>query len=589
MKYRKEIDGLRAIAVIPVILFHAGLVLFQGGFLGVDVFFVISGYLITTIIITEIENKKFSFLNFYNRRIRRIVPALFAMLLVVTIVSPFFMTPNNLKTYGESLVATLLSANNILLYYTSGYWSIATCFKPLFHTWSLGVEEQYYFLIPILLCFLSKISASKKYYYFFTAVIIFSLIASFSVTSKDFVFLMLFTRAWEIGLGSLLSIYMLREKTLQENRYLSLIGLSLIIISYIVVSGNHQLQTLFNLVPVIGALLVIRYHTENSIGHSVLTSKPFCFIGLISYSVYLWHQPLFAFLNLYSEYPPQLYLRLLMALLSIPLGYFSWKYIERPCRNGFFSDKVFYTVISFLFIAGLIAGFTSYATFGFQSLTPKLSYGVNPGKYNDSVFKLEKNNFPVNHKKNILVIGDSFARDFVNMIRQNVSMSKLNINYLPDYVENEKLTIHLLSESNCVIYVSSDGLDGYFPNNLFSETKQIDKFLTSHTHAPVYIVGTKNFGWNNNFLKHISLSNTKEIRVRPLKPQITANKIMEKAAGKNYIDIFKLIVDKNGKVPIYDNTNHIIAFDTNHLTKYGAKFIGKLLINKTALSKIFAS
>ena len=151
MKYRAEIDGLRALAVVPVILFHAGFEFFSGGFVGVDVFFVISGYLITTILIEDIDNERFSIVNFYERRARRILPALFFVMLACIPFAWMWMLPDPLENFGQSLVAATLSANNVLLYLTTGYWDLASEFKPLLHTWSLGVEEQYYVLFPLLL------------------------------------------------------------------------------------------------------------------------------------------------------------------------------------------------------------------------------------------------------------------------------------------------------------------------------------------------------------------------------------------------------------------------------------------------------
>ena len=149
MKYRAEIDGLRALAVVPVILFHAGFELFSGGFVGVDVFFVISGYLITTILIEDIESQRFSLVNFYERRARRILPALFFVMLVCIPFAWMWMLPYQMKDFSQSLVAVSLFASNILFWRESGYFAAAAEEKPLLHTWSLAVEEQYYVLFPI--------------------------------------------------------------------------------------------------------------------------------------------------------------------------------------------------------------------------------------------------------------------------------------------------------------------------------------------------------------------------------------------------------------------------------------------------------
>ena len=151
LEYRKEIDGLRAIAVLPVMFFHAGLNFIQGGFYGVDVFFVISGYLITSMILHQKSNSAFSIMNFYERRARRILPALIIVMLACIPFAFILMQPDDLENFGQSLISTSLMANNVLLYLTSGYWDLTSEFKPLLHTWSLGVEEQFYIIFPMLI------------------------------------------------------------------------------------------------------------------------------------------------------------------------------------------------------------------------------------------------------------------------------------------------------------------------------------------------------------------------------------------------------------------------------------------------------
>lgn len=201
MNFRSDLNGVRALAVLPVLFFHARLPLFSGGFLGVDVFFVISGYLITEKLFASFVSGKFSFANFYDNRIRRIIPALLVVSACTTALSFLFMVPYSLRNYGESLVATMLSANNILLYLTSGYWSVAAEFKPLYHTWSLGVEEQYYFVAPLLLYFLYRNIGHRDAA--MRGIVLFILALSFILTlvasDKEFKFLIIFFRAWELG------------------------------------------------------------------------------------------------------------------------------------------------------------------------------------------------------------------------------------------------------------------------------------------------------------------------------------------------------------------------------------------------------
>lgn len=199
---RNDITGLRALAVVPVLLFHAKVPFIPGGFLGVDLFFVISGFLITGDIIRRIEEGKFSFVSFYDRRARRILPALLLVIIAVCLLAPFFMVPYDIKNLGQSVFASIFAANNILLFLTSGYWSHAAEFKPLYHTWSLGVEEQYYFLVPIML--LLAYTFYRKFLSFYVVIFLVlwaSFLHSYFASNSEYNFLIIFTRAWELMVG----------------------------------------------------------------------------------------------------------------------------------------------------------------------------------------------------------------------------------------------------------------------------------------------------------------------------------------------------------------------------------------------------
>ena len=218
MKYRKEIDGLRAFAVIPVILFHAGFELFSGGFVGVDIFFVISGYLITTIILSEKEKGIFSLVNFYERRARRIIPALFLVMLVSTIFSWFWLSPSHMKDFSESLVAVSVFSSNILFWKETGYWGVENELKPLLHTWSLAVEEQYYVLFPLFLMLMWRFR--KRWIlssFFIVALGSLSLShwAAFNQPTANF--FLLLTRGWELAIGAGIAFYFLYRKPVMRS------------------------------------------------------------------------------------------------------------------------------------------------------------------------------------------------------------------------------------------------------------------------------------------------------------------------------------------------------------------------------------
>ena len=231
MKYRPEIDGLRALAVIPVILFHAGFELFSGGFVGVDVFFVISGYLITTILIDDIENKRFSIVNFYEKRARRILPAMFFVMLVCIPFAWMLMMPSQMTDFSQSLVAVSLFSSNILFWLESDYFAAATEQKPLLHTWSLAVEEQYYVLFPIFLILAWRYGKNRAFGMIVVMAAISLLLSEWGWRNKTSAnFYLAPTRAWELLAGSI-TAFIVQKRGVQKNNFLALLGLSAIIFS----------------------------------------------------------------------------------------------------------------------------------------------------------------------------------------------------------------------------------------------------------------------------------------------------------------------------------------------------------------------
>ena len=333
MKYRHEIDGLRALAVVPVIFFHAGFELFSGGFVGVDVFFVISGYLITTILIEDIEKKRFSIVNFYERRARRILPALFFVMFVCIPFAWMWMLPDPLENFGQSIVATTLSANNVLLYLTSGYQDLASGFKPLLHTWSLGVEEQYYLVFPLLLLltwqlgkgiFLLSIIA--------LSVLSFSLSEWLSRENSEAAFFLIHTRAWELFFGSI-AAFVVQKQGVKKNNLLAFVGLSAIFFSIFFYDETTPFPSVYTLVPVLGVVLLVLYADKETVVAKLLSIKGFVGIGLVSYSAYLWHWPLFAFSKIYQQTEPSYLINMMLIVATFILSYVSWKYIEKPFRN----------------------------------------------------------------------------------------------------------------------------------------------------------------------------------------------------------------------------------------------------------------
>jgi len=356
MKYRPEIDGLRALAVLPVLFFHAGFESFAGGFVGVDIFFVISGYLITSIILKEKIANSFTLTSFYERRARRILPALFLVMICSMPAAFFMMTPGELKDFGLSLSATSLFSSNILFWQDSGYFAGPNELKPLLHTWSLALEEQYYLLFPIFLMIAWRLGI-QLILFILIIVAITSLFlshwAAFNAPVANFYLLP--TRGWELLLGVFAAFYILRHNHsfnffspfLRE--IAGLIGIFCIAFSVFSFDALTPFPSFWALIPTLGTVLIILFVTPETLVGKFLSNKLIVGMGLISYSLYLWHQPIFAFARMQNSEDLSSSSFLLLILLSFILAYLSWRYVERFFRDR---NKISKTSIFFYSISG---------------------------------------------------------------------------------------------------------------------------------------------------------------------------------------------------------------------------------------------
>ena len=375
MKYRSEIDGLRAIAVVPVILFHAGFERFSGGFVGVDVFFVISGYLITTILIEDIENKRFSIVNFYERRARRILPALFFIMLVcIAFAWMFMILPSQIEDFSQSLVAVSLFASNIFFWMDpSGYFDGPSEEKPLLHTWSLAVEEQYYILFPIFLILAWRFGKNRVFWMIVVMATVSLMLSEWGSRNKPSAnFYLAPTRAWELFAGSI-AAFVVQKHGVQKNNLLAMLGLVAIIFSIFAYDESTPFPSVYALVPVLGTMLLVLYAEKDTLVARVLSTKVFVGIGLISYSAYLWHQPLLAFARILRGGMVDKWTLAISSLLSLALGYLSWRYVENYYRN---KQKV--SSKSIFLLSGL--GFIFFASIGFFGYFK--AKDINTGSFN---------------------------------------------------------------------------------------------------------------------------------------------------------------------------------------------------------------
>jgi peptidoglycan/LPS O-acetylase OafA/YrhL len=375
LKYRAEIDGLRALAVVPVILFHAGFELFSGGFVGVDVFFVISGYLITTILIEDIENKRFSIVNFYERRARRILPALTVILLVSTLMSYLVLYPTDFEEYSKSLLSVVLFASNIFFWSESDYFATAAELTPLLHTWSLAVEEQYYVLFPIFLILAWRFGKNRVFWMIVVMTAISLLLSEWGWRNQATAnFYLAPTRAWELFAGSI-AAFIVQKQGVQKNNLLATLGLAAIIFSIFFYDETTPFPSVYALVPVLGVVLLVLYADKETVAAKLLSTRGFVGIGLISYSAYLWHQPLMALyrrkVGIELSQIESLCLIFLVFLLSV----LTWKYVENPFRKReVINRKVIFlsSITSLVFLSAIAVAIytTNGASFRFQLPSP---------------------------------------------------------------------------------------------------------------------------------------------------------------------------------------------------------------------------
>jgi peptidoglycan/LPS O-acetylase OafA/YrhL len=364
MKYRPEIDGLRAISVLSVFLFHLGDRFAAGGFVGVDVFFVISGYLITTLIYTERKGDRFSLVSFYVRRVKRIAPALLTMILATISAGFLILSPGDYALLARSSLFALGGASNFFFLENTGYFDAEAATMPLLHTWSLGVEEQFYVVWPSLWLVLWTLSRKTKISMLVSIAILIAIsLAGYlltTATDPKTAFYMPYTRAWELGLGGIIpflpeiksrSFYLLKA-------ILPWLGIILIGAAVLQFRAAANFTGIELLASAVGAYLIIYATEPNSFIYQILSSKPLVFTGKISYSLYLYHFPMIVLWKHYAVTTtiPREYFWVFI-VVAVLISWLSWRYIEQPCRRAKWTWKtVFPVFIALELMAGSVCG-----------------------------------------------------------------------------------------------------------------------------------------------------------------------------------------------------------------------------------------
>lgn len=448
MQYRAEIDGLRSIAVIPVILFHAGYQWFSGGFIGVDIFFVISGYLITNIIVSEMSSQSFSLLDFYERRARRILPALFLAICMSSVLAYFLLLPHQIKDFAQSIVATAFFVSNFFFYLETDYFNQFTNNAPLLHTWTLAVEEQFYIFFPLLLLVIYRFGMKAVNSILLTILIVSLLFAELTIDDNaNLAFYSTHTRSWELMVGCLAALAQLRVNIflggLKQrvffgayiDEFLCVIAALGILSSFFLFDKNIRHPSLLTLVPVLSTAILLLCAQNSNIIKKLLSWRPLVYVGLLSYSLYIFHQPILSFahfssIEMLSKDSPVSGAILLPIIFFV--SYLSYHYFEKPLRyykninqSMVLGGSAFCLVL--LAALGYWAhkndGFQQYFSEKFEKVGGILLVDVDKEKEVIDTLALDAyryNSIDLNtdNQSRVVIIGDSMARDaFLSMYK----------------------------------------------------------------------------------------------------------------------------------------------------------------------------
>ena len=503
-EYRKEIDGLRGIAVIAIIFYHSqitiqGYHLFGGGFIGVDIFFVISGYLITSIIFKNLVVGTFSFRRFCEKRIRRILPLLIFVILITFPFAWLYLYPGDFISYSKSSITSLSFSSNLFYHYSENvFGSIESLYKPLFHTWSLSILVQFYILFTIIFFLIFRFF--KKFVIFFLIlgfIISLGLAHSLSNYAPNFNFFSLPTRVWELLAGSIIAYFEIKYgRSKQKNLNLILPGVGLFLIAYSIFFFNDKLNVnIFHpsfktLLPVIGVCLIIWFSSKNDLITKTLSSKLLVNIGLISYSLYLWHYPIFAFNKISNFATDNIFKELLLGIILVIVSIISYYLIERPFKNKKVQFKKFFILISFFILTIFILNQLVVSKNGFKERYSKIyiKNKIDNKELENDAWEYIKNftdqkfannqKFQSKDKIKVLIIGDSHSLDLFNVFFLNKNLFKKYefLRYGYNFFWHNNLSVNLNNKNisdfqNSEIFLQSDVI---LISNNFSDNDTID-------------------------------------------------------------------------------------------------------------------
>jgi peptidoglycan/LPS O-acetylase OafA/YrhL len=617
MKYRAEIDGLRAIAVVPVILFHLGLGLFSGGFLGVDVFFVISGYLITSILYEQIKDGNFSVLRFYDRRIRRILPPLIITALLTIAITVSF-TPSDIKNVGQSLVATFTFLSNYFFYLETDYFNPFNQLTPMLHTWSLSVEEQYYIFAPFLIYFMSKFHVFKYFTVIVLTLISFYFAVSLTNSNATLSFYSIHTRAWELLMGTLLALvrkdFSCYKPHWKLSECMSFIGLLALAWSFVFFDQTTKHPSFMTIIPVVGTMILIFYLSHTQYLVRFISNKILVFTGLLSYSLYLFHNPIFSAIK-YHFIDQAFVLKIASLPIVFLLSFLSYKYVEKPSRNSLIAKaNIFYSIVILAVIAIVSLSYLAHSKNGFleffrSQTSGNIKFFFNVEEEEKLTVIMRENNIPSDTnftcKKetctNILVVGDSQAEDTYFAL-QSIDKSNYSVRYvwyddkcLSDYVvsnvkqlcNDKTVDLSLLNDADFVLIAA------YWAESTYNDGYEFAKSIKQNidADADVVLLGSAVFEDMSSFAFKITqsandldamakLAYTSQ-RFDRLRVSDKLKKLSERNANIYWIERADFFCEKKlKKCYLYDENSNPLIWDNAHLTTRAYPLYGSFLINK---------
>lgn len=593
MEYRQDLDSLKGIAIIAVVLFHMGLL--ESGYLGVDIFFVINGFLLIPTVCRAIANSDFSFYNFIQKRVVRLLPLIVLASAFSLILGYFLMLPDDYENVSQTVIASNVFSENILSLITTNYWDVQTGYKPLMHLWYVGVLFEFYIILPLVLMFISKLAVSfkkdKMQYMIYTITIltIISVVLYIApIASQSSKFYLLPFRFFELGVGGIIALYIddIKKSILQKPTVHSFVSILLVVViscslithalgynqSTALVIGMNK--SLTNNMPISGstALLLTVILTGiiiivNNKGDVLLQSKFLAWIGRMSYSIFIWHQVLLAFYRYSISSKVTLSFVLGFSVVTMTISILSYYLIEKRIKV---SNKSFFV---WCFVAVLVvvpAGYL-YLHAGVVRNIPELDVVKGQehrgqfAEYCDRVYQYK--NYPIkNGKLNVLVVGVSFGRDFANILLESKYRDSINLVY--GYTWDEKGLDEKVSQSDYIFSFSSPDV---LPAFVHEEKK---------TDCKIMGIGTKNYGSCNGIIykNRTSADYFKQVAEIEDYGYILLNEQWKKAWGeKNYIDLLTPAMIDQEHVRVFTDDNRYISQDCRHLTPAGAQWYARIL------------